>query len=214
MHQNRKYVFAAGSVAVLSAARAVALPAFPGAQGFGANAVGGRNGDVYHVTSLADTNTVGTLRYGLTHVTNANGRTIVFDVGGSIVLSANLEVKNVSKVTIAGQTAPGPGISIINSPPAQNPTSLFYKFQITSSSNLTTSDIIARYLTVRRGVNDPNASSDDAVGILGSGTASNIILDHVSASWATDEDLSPTNNSTNITVQNSYITESLNPKGH
>src|SRR5688500_871516 len=86
-----------------------AVPAFPGAEGFGANSNGGRGGDVYHVTSLADTLTPGTLRYGLRESGfPAAGRTIVFDVGGMISLTAALDVKNISKVTIAGQTAPSP----------------------------------------------------------------------------------------------------------
>src|SRR5438874_11854096 len=98
-------LFAAGS--------ALALPAFPGAEGFGANATGGRGGDVYHVTTLADDPThviPGSLFYGLyeKNVPLA-GRTIVFDVGGTIHLGANtLDIKNINKVTIAGQTAPSP----------------------------------------------------------------------------------------------------------
>src|SRR5438094_527691 len=111
-----------------------ALPAFPGAEGFGANALGGRGGDVYRVTSLADTATLGTLRYGLTTVPAA-GRTIVFDVGGTIVLTSNLEVKNVSKLTVAGQTAPGHGITLTNTPGGANA----YKLQVTSSSGKITS---------------------------------------------------------------------------
>src|SRR5947207_13872990 len=96
------------SLAILAATRqAYGLVAFPGAEGFGANAVGGRNGDVYHVTSLADTNTSGTLRYGISTAPTA-GRTIVFDISGTITLASNLSV-NKPKVTIAGQTAPGQG---------------------------------------------------------------------------------------------------------
>src|SRR5207253_338875 len=114
---------------VIVAANAFALPAFPDADGFGANAAGGRGGDVYHVTSLADNATTpqpGTLRYGLlTKNVPASGRTIVFDVGGTINLTDNLDVKNIHNVTIAGQTAPGHGITLSN-----------YKLQVTSSSGL------------------------------------------------------------------------------
>src|SRR4051812_38049229 len=85
---------AAGAVLFLSPAgvrSAAAAPAFPGAQGFAANANGGRGGDVYHVTSLADTLTPGTLRYGLRESGfPALGRTIVFDVGGTIQLDPSL----------------------------------------------------------------------------------------------------------------------------
>jgi hypothetical protein len=180
---RRVRIVAAACAAVLGAGAtsSFAIQAFPGAQGFGANAVGGRNGDVYHVTSLADTNTAGTLRFGISNAP-VGGRTIVFDVGGSIILNSNLTVDK-SNLTIAGQTAPGPGISIINKTPANNPSSLFYKFQVSSSSGQTTSNVIVRYLTVRRGINSTSAGTDDAVGILGSGTTRDIIMDHMSASW-------------------------------
>src|SRR5690348_18131799 len=90
-----------------------ALVAFPGAQGFGANATGGRGGDVYHVTTLADDPNhliPGSLYYGLYEKNvPAAGRTIVFDVGGTIHLGSNtLDIKNINRVTIAGQTAPSP----------------------------------------------------------------------------------------------------------
>ena len=130
--KQKLLVVVPASLTVVSAVARAALPAFPGAQGFGASAIGGRNGDVYHVTSLADTNTAGTLRYGINNAPAA-GRTIVFDIGGSIVLTSNLSVSK-SKITIAGQTAPGPGITLINNTPANNPASAFYKFQVTSSS--------------------------------------------------------------------------------
>jgi len=116
------------------------LVAFPGAEGAGAFATGGRGGDVYHVTSLADTLTPGTLRYGLqSSQVPALGRTIVFDVGGTINLTADLDVKNIHNVTIAGQTAPGHGITVTNQ-----------KLQVTSSSGKSTNDIIIRYIASRR----------------------------------------------------------------
>src|SRR5688572_12968615 len=97
------------AVAPILAATSVAraqLPAFPGAEGFGSAAVAGRGADaeVFHVTSLADTNTGtysatgfkgGTLRYALQHA-SARPRTVVFDVGGTIKLGSNLDIKNLS----------------------------------------------------------------------------------------------------------------------
>ena len=180
------------------AAWAGTLPAFPGAEGFGANSTGGRGGDVYHVTTLADdpTRTIpGSLYYGLyeKHVP-PEGRTIVFDVGGTIQLgSTALDVKNISKVTIAGQTAPSP-ITIVGN-----------TVQITGSSGKTTSNIILQHVALRKGT----ASGEDALSIKGSGNTHNIMVDHVSGSWSEDEVISVTQGATNVTVQNSTLSEAL-----
>ena len=184
-------------VPALPASTALAQAAFPGAAGFGAGALGGRGGDVYHVTSLADTLTPGTLRYGLRESGfPVAGRTIVFDVGGVINLTASLDVKNISKVTIAGQTAPG-GITLTGR-----------TLQITGSNNKTTHNIILQHIAVR------GPSSEDALSIKGAGHTYNIMVDHVSTSWSQDELLSSTQSINNITVSNSFITEALNPAGH
>ena len=105
-----------------TAAPVLALPAFPGAEGPGADATGGRAGDVYHVTSLSDdqNGTIpGTLRYGLNNAP-AGGRTITFDIGGTIHLVPDVNKSTgtwlrtgKSNITIAGQTGPGNGITII-----------------------------------------------------------------------------------------------------
>ncbi len=185
---------------LIAASAAIAVPAFPGAEGFGANAVGGRGGDVYHVTTLdPDVNHVipGSLTYGLYNKNvPAAGRTIVFDVGGTIYCNTGtITFKDIHNVTIAGQTAPGPGITIIGD-----------TFGITgNSSTAPTHDIIVRYLTVRKGA----GNGDDGMHVQGTGNTHDIILDHISGSWSEDEVISATQTATNVTVQNSIMSEAL-----
>jgi hypothetical protein len=190
---------------------AAATPAFPGAEGFGANAVGGRGGDVYHVTTLADDPNhliPGSLFYGLyeknvpgSGTVPGVGRTIVFDVGGTIHLgSTTLDIKNIKNVTIAGQTAPSP-ITIIGN-----------TVQITSSGGKETGNIILQHIAVRKGLEN----SGDALSIKGSGNTHDIMVDHVSGSWSEDEVISvagATNHATNVTVQYSTMSEALT-SGH
>jgi pectate lyase len=169
------------------------LPAFPGAEGAGKFTLGGRGGNVYHVTSLADYGTgtpiAGTLRYGLEEVAKENvenNLTIVFDVGGQIDLQSILQAKRTHNVTIAGQTAPGGGITLAGSP-----------FEVSKAH-----DVIVRYLRVR-----PNpGGNEDAFRIVES---NNVIADHISASWSSDEVFSATR-SFDVTVQWSIISEALN----
>ena len=196
-------------LALTSLARAQ-LAAFPGAEGFGSTAVAGRGADaeVFHVTSLTDTNTGtysaagfkgGTLRYALQH-TSTKPRTVVFDVGGTIKLASNLDIKNLSGIRVAGQTAPGQGITLTG-----------WTLQVTSSSSRTTSNVVVQHLRSRKG---NLTSAQDSMGVLGSGSTHTVVLDHVSGSWSEDEVLSLTNNSTNVTVQHSFVTEGLNGTGH
>lgn len=89
------------------------VPAFPGAEGFGAYTTGGRYGDVYHVVNLSSSSsTAGSFAYGLA-TAPANGRTIVFDISGNIPVSGNLGLYK-PNITIAGQTAPGDGVGLTN----------------------------------------------------------------------------------------------------
>ncbi len=161
------------------------LVAFPGAEGAGQYAEGGRGGDVYHVTSLLDTNTAGTLRYGITSATGP--RTIVFDTGGQINLNSELAV-NKSNITIAGQTAPGDGITLAGS-----------RLRIDNAS-----DVVVRYLRVR--VGGPAGTDLDATWVSYS---EDVMIDHISGSWATDETISTTHESDNVTVQWSIVGEPL-----
>ena len=174
-------------------AGATAIPAFPGAEGAGAYAVGGRNGDVYHVTNLSDDGNPGSLRYGVRNAPSA-GRTIVFDVGGTISLNSTLKTTR-SYITIAGQTAPGDGICIKN-------------FDVVFSG---THDMIVRHLRVRPGLDKAGTASGmfDGDGMAFEKSRDSI-FDHCSASWSIDECMSAANGVTqNITLQWCYITEGL-----
>jgi autotransporter-associated beta strand protein len=141
-----------------------AVPAFPGAEGFGAFAAGGRHGDVYHVVNLSGSaSTPGSFAYGLANVP-ASGRTIVFDVSGYIPVSGNLYLDR-SKITIAGQTAPGDGVGLKGG-----------TFWIRAS------DAIIRHFRFRNGV------SADCVDITSAAT--NTMMDHCDLLFSKDENFS------------------------
>ena len=186
---------AAATLACFANEASAQLKAFPGAQGAGANATGGRGGDVYTVTNLNDSG-AGSLRAGITSA--AGPRTIVFGVGGTIRLQSNLDI-NKPNITIAGQTAPGGGITIVD--------------RMTRVVN--TQNAVLRHVRFRVGdTYTRQVDSDyepDALWVAGS---SNVVIDHVSAGWSVDETLSVTHGSTNVTVQWSTISESLRNAGH
>jgi len=167
------------------------VKAFPTAEGAGAYSIGGRGGDTYHVTNLDDTG-AGSLRNGITTATGP--RTIVFDVSGTIYLNSRLNI-NKSFITIAGQTAPGDGITIAG--------------WTTSVSNA--QHVIIRYIRFRTGdIRCANGMEGDALWIDNS---KDVIVDHVSASWSIDESLSTTD-SDRVSIQWSFISESLNQSCH
>ena len=165
-----------------------ALPAFPGAEGFGADTPGGRGGSVYHVTNLNDSGP-GSLRTGV----SSPNRTIVFDVSGTITLNSDLKITR-NNITIAGQTAPGDGITLRGR-------SLLVQ---------DTHDVIVRYLRCRPGdINCPTFQGDSFDVLHGT----NVVVDHITASWSIDECLSPTWSS-NVTIQWCIIGASLNCSCH
>ncbi|MDD5062543.1 MAG: FlgD immunoglobulin-like domain containing protein [Candidatus Marinimicrobia bacterium] len=160
--------------------------AFPGAEGSGRFAWGGRGGAVYEVTNLNNSGPG-----SIVEAVSQSYRTVVFRVSGTIELGSVI-LKPKSGITIAGQTAPGDGICI--------------KGRIQINNN----NIIIRYLRVRVDAGAAN-SSGDAIDIS---SGKNIIIDHVSASYARDEGISCQETSDSVTVQWCFISESLTFESH
>lgn len=193
-----------------------AVPAFSGAEGFGAVTKGGAGGQVLHVTNLNDAGP-GSFRAA---VTASGPRTVIFDVAGQINLESEVNVLD-PYLTIAGETAPGGGITIAG-----------------ETVSLDIHDVIVRHMRFRRGydINDPEPREDDALGSdrtnsndLSNPKTGNIIIDHVSASWGLDENMSIYRSkldtalmpggstvvpSRNLTLQWSISSEALNPFRH
>jgi hypothetical protein len=160
----------------------VSALAFPGAEGFGRNAIGGRNGKVYVVSNLADSG-AGSLRDAVSQP----DRIVVFSVGGLIKLKDRLSVSK--RISILGQTAPGDGITVYGNG--------------WSFSNA--DDAIVRYIRIRMGKG--GASGKDGITIA---EGANMIFDHVSVSWGRDETFSINGGEVgNITIQNSIIAQGL-----
>lgn len=178
------------------------LPAFPGAQGGGMYSFGGRGGKVYVVTNLNDSGP-GSFREAV----EAGGpRFVVFNVAGIIKLQSRIRIR-APYVTIDGSSAPGDGVCIAG-----------------DTVGIDTHDVVIRHMRFRRGqtwVGDRNDS-------LGGNPVGNIMIDHVSASWGLDEDMSvyrhmywppggakplklPT---VNVTIQNSIFSEALDTYDH
>jgi pectate lyase len=186
---------AAGMISVLAGAAAPAeLPAFPGAEGAGRLSLGGRGGKVLTVTNLGDAGP-GSLRWA---VEDKGPRTIVFAVSGTIRLAKPLRISE-PRVTIAGQSAPGGGITLRDQ-----------RIEIDAD------DVVVRYIRSRLG--DESKTESDAIWIR---SGRRIILDHVSASWSVDETLSASANYTaadqgfyDLTVQWSIIANSLTHSLH
>ena len=164
--------------------------AFPGAEGYGRYAIGGRGGMVYHVTNLSgDKDTPGSLLYGLVNIDEP--RYIVFDVSGIIELDFGAQFVK-PYAYIAGQTAPGKGICI-------------------KASNIGLgSDVICQHIRFKRGLGVYGENTGNAMGMSG---ANHAIVDHCTAAWGTDETVSG-RGALNISFQYSVISEALGIAGH
>lgn len=171
--------------------------AFPTAVGYGASSTGGRGGEVYYVTSLEDSGP-GTLRDALTNRTPDVPRTVIFRVGGSIVLKNEI-VASEGKLTIAGQTAPGDGITLVN-----------------DTIHLKGDNQQVRHLAVRIGeLKDRHWKERENADGIDFMHSTDCIVDHLSISWTLDEAANSWFEDTRgLTVQNSFFAEPLDSAEH
>ncbi len=197
-------------VGMLLATAAEAIPAFPGAEGYGKCAKGGRGGEAIFVTNLDDSGP-GSLRAAL----DASGpRTVIFRVSGTITLETPIEIKNPC-ITIAGQTAPGAGIAI---------TTRRWRGSVAAIS-IATNDVILRYLRIRpappkelEGVLPPtrHGAAHEYTWIapinIGGVEAHDVIIDHVSASWGSKHQIGAWRDASNITIQRCIMSEGIKPE--
>jgi hypothetical protein len=173
------------TLAVVSLTTMAQAPAFPGAEGHGRYVTGGRGGTVYHVTNLNDSGT-GSLRDAV----SKSNRIIVFDVGGIIALTKELTIKD--NITIAGQTAPAPGITL-----------RYYTVRPGANN-------IIRFIRFRRG---EEKDVNDGADATWQREKNGIVLDHCSFSWSIDEIASFYDNR-NFTMQWCTLGEALANPGH
>ena len=182
---NNKKILTSMAAALMSAAALAQTPAFPGAEGHGRYVTGGRGGKVVHVTNLNDSGT-GSFREAV----KSGKRIIVFDVAGVIALKSDLKIAD--NITILGQTAPSPGITI-----------RYYTVQPGSNN-------IIRFLRIRRG---QEKNINDGADATWQRNKTGIIFDHCSFSWSIDEVASFYDNN-NFTMQWCTVAESLTNPGH
>lgn len=182
----KKNLFFTFFVMMISAMVMAQAPAFPGAEGHGRYVPGGRGGKIVHVTNLNDHGT-GSFREA---VKGSAKKIVVFDVGGVIALESDITIGD--NTTIAGQTAPFPGIT------------LRYRTIRTGNNN------VLRFIRIRRG---QEKDINDGADAIWQREKNNIMLDHCSFSWSIDEVASFYDNN-NFTMQWCTIAESLTNAGH
>lgn len=181
----KQKVFTLLAASLISAASMAQAPAFPGAEGHGRYVTGGRGGKIVHVTNLNDSGT-GSFREAV----KSGNKIIVFDVAGVIALKSDL--KFADNITILGQTAPSPGITL-----------RYYTVQPGNNN-------IIRFLRIRRG---QEKNINDGADATWQRNKTGIIYDHCSFSWSIDEVASFYDNN-NFTMQWCTVAESLTNPGH
>ena len=181
----KQKVFTLLAASLISTASMAQAPAFPGAEGHGRYVTGGRGGKIVHVTNLNDSGT-GSFREAV----KSSKRIIVFDVAGVIALKSDL--KFADNITILGQTAPSPGITL-----------RYYTVQPGSNN-------IIRFIRIRRG---QEKDINDGADASWQRNKTGIIYDHCSLSWSIDEVASFYDNN-NFTMQWCTVAESLTNPGH
>lgn len=180
----------------ISSAAIAQIPVIPGASGFGITTPAGRGGEVYRVTNL-NYDGDGSLKACI----DAEGpRVCIFEVSGTIDLAYDQVTIRNPNLTIAGQTAPSPGIVLRN-----------------GGLKVAASDVLIQHIAIRVG-DDPNMikpGNADALKIeTGTGVAENVVIDHVSLSWGIDENLSSWDGARKVTIRYSIISEGLNESIH
>jgi hypothetical protein len=194
MQKNERCLAATTLVAIMLAANASAQPVIPGAVGYGIDTPAGRGGEIIRVTNL-NASGQGSLRACV----NASGpRICVFEVSGAIRLDSNLVVAN-PYLTIAGQTAPAPGIMIRG-----------------AALQIRASNILVQHIAVRAGdaEDGPLYQARDALKINGNDLIRNIVIDHCSFSWGIDENVELYNSWDNVTISNTIVSEPLRDSFH
>jgi|SoiMethySBSTD1v2_1073268.scaffolds.fasta_scaffold124984_3 hypothetical protein len=187
----------AAAVLTLGATTAHARPVIPGASGFGMETVAGRGGKVMRVTNL-NASGPGSLKACVSDTEGA--RVCVFEVSGIIRITTDMMVRY-GNLTIAGQTAPSPGIMIRG-----------------AALRIQASDILVQHIRVRAGddPNGPDPDNRDSLKIEGTDArpVKNVVIDHCSFSWAIDENASIWGPHDNITFSNNIFAEPLNESLH
>ncbi len=207
MPQIHRLLLSCGLLISCLTSALTAQPSFPGAVGFGATTPGGRGGRIIRVTTLASKGP-GSLREALQ---TKGPRIVAFEVGGVIDLAGDRLTAREPFLTIAGQTAPSPGITLIR-----------------STLSIETHDVIVQHLRIRPGEASHKKQSGWEPDGLVAIAASKVVFDHCSCTWAVDENLSVSgdrfrgdkpedwrkNTSHDITISHCLIAEALSHSTH